>query len=165
VVVETARAAADRLILRADPLVHHSRRRSTMRAITILSLACFLAVTARAAEIGEISHDELVKAIADKSVVLLDANGSASWRQGHIPGAIDFQADKADLAGKLPADKAALVVAYCGNPKCAAYKAAAEQALALGYTNVKHLREGIAGWKESGAKVEVASLDAAPKKD
>jgi rhodanese-related sulfurtransferase len=135
-----------------------------MRAITILSLVCFVALAARGAEIGEITHDELAKAVDAKQVVLLDANGTATWKQGHIPGAIDFQADKGSLADKLPADKAALIVAYCGGPKCAAYKAAAEQAIALGYTNVKHLKEGIAGWKESGAKVEAASTDA-PKKD
>jgi rhodanese-related sulfurtransferase len=131
-----------------------------MRAFHVLSLICLVALAARGAEIGEISHDELVKAIAAKQVVLLDANGTDSWKSGHIPGALDYAATKEQLAAKLPADKNALVVAYCGNPKCAAYKAAAEQAIALGYTNVKHLKEGIAGWKDSGATVEAASTEA-----
>ena len=128
-----------------------------MRAIQLIALTCLFLVAARGAEIGEISHDELAKAIADKQVVLLDANGTDSWKQGHIPGAIDYATTKEQLVAKLPADKKALIVAYCGGPKCAAYKAAAEQAIALGYTNVKHLKEGITGWKESGAAVEAVS--------
>ena len=36
------------------------------------------------------------------------------------------------------------------------YKTAAEKAVALGYTNVKHLSAGISGWKEAGEKVEKA---------
>ena len=48
----------------------------------------------------------------------------------------------------------ALIVAYCGGPKCMAYKAAATAALKLGYTNVKHLPDGIKGWVQAGEPVE-----------
>jgi rhodanese-related sulfurtransferase len=102
----------------------------------------------------DISHDDLVQAIKDKKVTLLDANGTDSYNSGHIPGAIDYDANKAGLSKLLPSDKGALIVAYCGSPQCTAYKAAADDAAALGYTNVKHLREGISGWKSSGASVE-----------
>jgi rhodanese-related sulfurtransferase len=54
----------------------------------------------------------------------------------------------------LPSDKGALVVAYCGSPACSAYKAAANKAKELGYTNVKHLSAGISGWKKAGEKTE-----------
>jgi rhodanese-related sulfurtransferase len=54
----------------------------------------------------------------------------------------------------LPADKNALVVAYCGGPACNAYKEGAKAAEELGYTNVKHFKGGISGWKASGAAVE-----------
>ena len=54
------------------------------------------------------------------------------------------------------ANKDALIVAYCGGPQCMAYKAAAKKAVALGYTNVKHLSAGISGWKDAGEKVEKA---------
>jgi rhodanese-related sulfurtransferase len=56
----------------------------------------------------------------------------------------------------LPADKAALVVAYCGSPKCGAYKKAANAAVQLGYTNVKHFSGGISGWKSAGEPTEAA---------
>ena len=54
----------------------------------------------------------------------------------------------------LPKDKSALIVAYCGNPQCPAYRAAAEAAKKLGYKNIKHLTAGIAGWKAAGEKTE-----------
>src|SRR5437016_5852777 len=91
------------------------------------------------ARFPDIDHKELTKLVEEKKVVLLDCNGSDSFKtKGHIPGAIDFQADSAELAKKLPADKAALIVSYCGSEYCPAFKQGAEAALKLGYTNVKH---------------------------
>ncbi len=88
---------------------------------------------------------------------VLDVNGTESWQEGHIPGAIDFDKAEASLAKMLPADKSALVVAYCGNERCTAYKAGAAAAKKLGYTNVKHYSRGIAGWKKDGGKTESGS--------
>jgi rhodanese-related sulfurtransferase len=105
-------------------------------------------------DVPDISLQELKDAITEKKIVLIDCNGSDSYAKGHIPGAIDFEADKAELAGKLPEDKAVLVVAYCGGPKCRAYKAGADAAMKLGYTNVKHFSAGISGWKAAGEKLE-----------
>ncbi len=102
----------------------------------------------------DITQADLQQAIASKAVVLLDANGSDSYRAGHIPGAIDFAANQDHLASLLPADKHALVVAYCGGEKCTAYQAAAAAAVKLGYVNVRHFAPGISGWKQSGATVE-----------
>jgi len=108
----------------------------------------------------DVSIKELKSAIADKKVTLIDANGTDSYKDGHIPGAIDFEAKEKDLAKVLPKDKDALIVAYCGGPQCMAYQAAAKQAKALGYTNVKHLSAGISGWKGAGEKVEKAEAKA-----
>lgn len=104
-----------------------------------------------------ISTEDLKQAIAAKKVVLLDVNGTESWQEGHIPGALDFDKVGGKLAKVLPADKNALVVAYCGNERCSAYKAGAAAAKKLGYTNVKHYSKGIAGWKKSGEKTESGS--------
>lgn len=105
----------------------------------------------------DITTDDLKKAIAEKKVVLIDVNGSDSWKQGHIPGALNFDAVEKDLAAKLPSDKSTLVVAYCGNERCMAYKAGATAAKKLGYTNVKHYAKGIAGWKKAGEKTDTGS--------
>lgn len=120
-------------------------------ALALAPLAVF------AAEFPDISHDELKKAIEDKKVTLIDVNGSDSYKAGHIPGAIDYSKDKNNLAAKLPSDKGALIVAYCGNEQCGAYQAGAKKAKELGYTNVKHYSKGISGWKKSGEKTESGS--------
>ena len=104
----------------------------------------------------DISIKELKTAIEKKKVTVIDVNGSDSYKDGHIPTAIDFEAKEKDLAKVLPKDKDALIVAYCGGPQCNAYQAAAKKAVAMGYTNVKHLPAGISGWKGAGEKVEKA---------
>jgi len=112
------------------------------------------AATAFAGDFPDISVEELKKAIADKKVVVIDVNGTESWKKAHVPTAIDFESKKADLAKVLPEDKSILVVAYCGGPSCGAYAAAAKKAKELGFTNVKHLSAGISGWKKAGEKTE-----------
>ncbi len=112
------------------------------------------AVFAASSKFADISHASLQSAIASKSVVVLDVNGTDSFKEGRIPGAIDYTANAKKLAALLPKNKDALIVAYCGNEYCSAYLAAATAAKELGYTNVKHYSPGIDGWKKSGAKVE-----------
>ncbi len=125
-----------------------------MKALLTLVSALVLAGTAFAGEYPDISVAELKKAIADKQVTVLDVNGTAGFQKGHIPGAIDFKGSKGDIASKLPSDKSALVVAYCGGPTCGAYAAGAKAAKELGYTNVKHLSAGISGWMQAGEATE-----------
>ena len=126
-----------------------------MKKLFVLLCAALIApLAAFAGDITNISHDELVKAVEGKSATIIDVNGTESYKEGHIPTAIDFEAAKADLAAQLPKDKSALVVAYCGSPACGAYKKAAKAAVALGYTNVKHYSGGLSGWKEAKAPLE-----------
>lgn len=128
-----------------------------MKKLLSLLAALALTISLSAGDYPDISVKELKKAIADKKVTLIDVNGTGSWKDGHIPGAIDWQSSKDKLAKLLPQDKNALVVAYCGGPQCGAYAAAAKAAKALGYKNVKHLSAGISGWKEAGEKTEKGS--------
>ncbi|MBI5381974.1 MAG: rhodanese-like domain-containing protein [Opitutae bacterium] len=121
---------------------------------TLSSLLLAVVAMAGSSKFAGISHDELLAAVANKSAVILDVNGSDSFKAGHIPGAIDYTAQAENLAALLPADKSALVVAYCGSPACGAYARAASAAAKLGYTNVKHYAPGISGWKKSGAPLE-----------
>ena len=125
-----------------------------MKKLLVLLATAILASAAYAGEFPDISIKALKKAIEAKKVVLIDVNGTKSWAKGHIPGAVNFESQEAKLASVLPADKKALVVAYCGGPKCKAYQAAATAAEKLGYKNVKHLSAGISGWKEAGQKTE-----------
>ncbi|MEO8616774.1 MAG: rhodanese-like domain-containing protein [Luteolibacter sp.] len=124
------------------------------KLLCTLSLLVLAAASAVAAGFPDIKLDELKKEIVAKNVTLIDANGPGSYESGHIPGALDFKVIKDDLAAKLPRDKGALIVAYCGNPQCPAYARAAKAAEALGYTNVKHFSAGIDGWKKAGEPTE-----------
>lgn len=104
----------------------------------------------KAAKFPDISYEKLSKLVKAKEVVLLDANGTSSFKKAHIPGAMDFSSmDSKALAKALPKDKNALIVAYCGGSYCGAWKKAAEKAKALGYTNIAHFSAGISGWKKS----------------
>ena len=104
---------------------------------------------AHAGEFPDISVNDLEKAIKDGKVTVLDVNRDKTYAKGHIPGAVHFPTVD-DLSKILPEDKEALVVAYCGGPKCKAYKKGASAAAKLGYKNVKHLSAGISGWKKAG---------------
>lgn len=121
-------------------------------------LSLFVAASAYAGNTKyvAISHDNLASAIAEKSVTVIDVNGTKSYTKGRIPGAIDYQASQKDLASLLPEDKDSLIVAYCTNEACRAYRMAAKAAVALGYTNVVYYPGGIHGWKNSGADVETS---------
>lgn len=128
-----------------------------MKKLLGLITAFAFAAVLMAGEYPDVSVKELKKAIESKNVTVIDVNGTESWEKGHIPGAIDFESNEAKFASLLPKDKNALIVAYCGGPKCMAYKQAAKKAEELGYKNVKHLSAGISGWKEAGEKTEKKS--------
>ena len=127
-----------------------------MKKILTLLATALCAITAQAGEFPDISIAEVKAAAETKKATIIDVNGTSSWKDGHIPGAVDFQSKKADFAKVLPSDKGALVIAYCGGPSCGAYAAAAKAAKELGYTNVKHMSAGISGWMQAGEKTEAA---------
>ncbi|MDF1824653.1 MAG: rhodanese-like domain-containing protein [Verrucomicrobiales bacterium] len=126
--------------------------------LATLTCAIFASV-AFAGEYPDISITELEQAIEEGEVILLDVNGSSSYAKGHIPGAVDFRSDELDLAAALGDNKDKLVVAYCGGPSCAAYKAGATAAEKAGFTNIKHLSAGISGWLQAGKPTEKADAE------
>jgi len=125
-----------------------------MKILFALALALTMTASVYATEYPDITIKELKPLIASKKVTLIDVNGTESWQEGHIPGAIDFVSNREKIASSLPKDKNALIVAYCGNPRCKAYLQGASTAEKLGYKNIKHLTAGISGWKDAGEKTE-----------
>lgn len=125
-----------------------------MKKLLALVASGVLAVSVFAGEFPDISIKQ-VKALSEsKKAVIIDVNGSESYKEGHVPGALDFEAIKDNLATSLPKDKNTEIVAYCGGPKCTAYQAAANAATKLGYKNVKHMSAGISGWKDAKQPLE-----------
>ena len=125
-----------------------------MKKLIALMAMAALAISVHAGEFADLSLQQ-VKADADtKSAVIIDANSPDSYKTGHVPGALSFPAIKDNLAASLPADKNALIIAYCGNPQCGAYLSAAKAAEKLGYTNIKHMPDGIDGWRAAKLPTE-----------
>ena len=125
-----------------------------MKKLLALLVTAGVAVSAYAGEFKDISINEVNKLAESKSAVIIDVNGDESFKAGHVPSALNFAAIQDNLASSLPKKKDALIIAYCGNPKCGAYLKAAKAAEKLGYTNIKHMAAGISGWKAAGMKTE-----------
>lgn len=125
-----------------------------MKKLFAFTASLLLAASLYAGEFPDISISEVKAAVASGKATVIDVNGTESYNKGHIPGAIDFETSQQKLAKVLPKDKNALVIAYCGGPKCKAYQAAAKAAEKLGYKNVKHMSAGISGWLQAGEKTE-----------
>ncbi len=66
------------------------------------------------AEVRTITREDLkAKMDRDEDLILLEVLGEGSYRQGHLPGAIRTQDQKAAM--EVVPDKSAFVVAYCSN--------------------------------------------------
>lgn len=78
---------------------------------------------------------------------LIDSRPLMRYQEGYIPTAKNLPYPTFDkMVDRLPADKAALLVFYCGGPTCSMSPKSAEKAKALGYTNVKVYHEGMPAW-------------------
>lgn len=97
---------------------------------------------------------ELVKLQQNKNekLALLDASTpQARSKHGVIPGATMLSSSAAyDIRKELPAVRTGKLVFYCSEANCTESRAAAERALAAGYTEVFVLADGVAGWKQAG---------------
>ena len=81
--------------------------------------------------------------------VLIDARPTRTAAKGMIPDAINIPDAEFDKhVGKLPPNKTARLIFYCGGLDCPQSSSAAEKARKLGYTNVLTYPEGYPEWKE-----------------
>lgn len=129
---------------------------NTLKKSIALLAATLVALTAFAGEFPDVSISEVKALVGSDKVTIIDVNGTDSYNSGHVPGALNFDVIEANFAKSLPENKDALIIAYCGNPRCSAYQAAAKAAEKLGYKNVKHMSAGISGWKKAGEKTQKA---------
>jgi len=96
-----------------------------------------------------------------EDVMLVDARPyKPKYIKGHIPMAVsipDSQFDK--MTDKLPANKDALLIFYCGGLKCKLSHKSAMKAEKLGYTNVKVFAEGYPVWMADKAHYLAVSAE------
>ncbi len=107
------------------------------------------------AEIPSLSVDQLDTMLAKSECVPVDANGDRTrQKMGVIPGAVLLTDSETFMPAELPTDKSKTLVFYCANQSCGASHDAASKARTAGYTNVKVLPDGIAGWVKAGKKIQ-----------
>jgi rhodanese-related sulfurtransferase len=94
-------------------------------------------------QLKNVTKSELTSLLETKNVIVVDARDADSYSAGHIDGALSFVNDK------LPTDKNAALVFYCGGMKCPAAQAAAKKAIQKGYKNVMVFRGGWAEWSSN----------------
>jgi len=90
------------------------------------------------------------------------------FESGHIPGAISVQESSLKkMTDKLPVDKAAMLIFYCGGEKCMLSHKSAYKAEALGYTNINVYAAGYPDWITKGnlGSVSAAFVKNAIEKD
>ncbi|TRZ93915.1 MAG: rhodanese-like domain-containing protein [Rhodocyclaceae bacterium] len=94
-----------------------------------------------------------------KGLMIIDSRPAArQYDPGHIPGAVnipDSQFDK--QVDKLPADKATLLLFYCGGVECMLSHNSAFKAEKLGYSNIKVYPAGSPDWKAKGGQISVST--------
>ena len=111
--------------------------------------------TAQKAAVTTVTVDQLDTSLAKNESQPVDANGELTRKKmGIIPGAVLLTDSDSFKVAELPADKAKPLVFYCANTACGASHHAAEKAITAGYTNVKVLPAGIAGWVAAGKKTQ-----------
>ena len=119
------------------------------------SLASIGCKTESSAPVGTLTVDATDALLASGTCQVVDANGAPTrQRMGVIPGATLLTDYEQYAVSELPADKSKTLVFYCANEHCGASHVAAERALTAGYTDVKVLPAGIAGWRKAGKSVQ-----------
>lgn len=103
-----------------------------------------------------IAREELKRRLdAGEDITVVEALPASYYGPEHLPGAINIPHDAVrEQAPELIPDKAAMVVVYCANTRCANSRIAAETLDAMGYKRVFEYVEGKADWKEAGYPTE-----------
>lgn len=100
---------------------------------------------------------------AGDKMTIIDTMPADTYKNGHIPGALQAElpkegeatAEELDAFAKLlPADKTEKVVIYCGFTACNRSDVGAAYAIEQGYTDVYRMPGGIVSWGDAGYTAE-----------
>ena len=110
-----------------------------------------------------ITRDELVGAMTEGAVTLIEALPEAHYAAGHLPGALNVPGElTAHDAARLAPDAARTVVVYCSGPACGRSKVTAAALTRAGYTDVRVYPGGKADWAAAGLPMEHTTQAAEP---
>ena len=101
-----------------------------------------------------------IKVPMPEDVMIIDARPKRpKYDKGHIPMAVSIPNTKFDeMTDKLPKDKNALLIFYCGGPTCKLSHKSARKAEKLGYTNVKVFADGYPGYMKVAGNYPTVSM-------
>src|SRR5579871_624307 len=111
----------------------------------------------------EASTEDVLRALADGSAVVLDARKRSEYVAGHIAGAKNVVGEPgaspaavvAAVEQLLGGDKSKALLLYCNGPHCGASRQLGAQLAAAGFTNVRRYQLGIPMWRTLSGPVEI----------
>lgn len=105
--------------------------------------------------LAPVSRDQLVSALREGTVTLLDVRPEEEFKLGHLPGALNVPlGELAKRLSELPKDQE--IVAYCRGPYCVLSFEAVAALRAKGF-QVRRLEDGFPEWKAAGLEIEAAA--------
>ncbi|MFI6938936.1 rhodanese-like domain-containing protein [Streptomyces sp. NPDC050418] len=113
--------------------------------------AYFAASLAFHADVSDVAA--ALAADGDPGFVLVDTRSTASWDQGHVPGATHLPTALIPAQAEELLDKSVPVVTYCWGPGCNGATRAALALAQLGY-QVKEMLGGFEYWAREGFAYE-----------
>jgi rhodanese-related sulfurtransferase len=85
---------------------------------------------------------------------LIDVLSGESYKEGHIPGAINIHLENIESMAERYLDKKDTIVVYCGSYSCQASTKATRKLLEMGYKNTLDFKAGKRGWQHAGLGLE-----------
>lgn len=144
--------------------MHNVIRQSVSRTLMVLALGVIAlpVIAGGGSEMSEVPYNEIQlnpismmeaeTLVGKQGVYFFDVNTLEIWAEGFIPGAVFFNVQ--NWRELLPKNKDAVMVFYCANRLCTTGNMAARETMKLGYTGVRHMADGIYGWRMSGRVTE-----------
>jgi rhodanese-related sulfurtransferase len=84
---------------------------------------------------------------------LIDVLPESSFREGHLPDAINIPVEKLDTEVPRYIGRRVNVVVYCGGFSCPASTTAAKKLKEMGYSHTLDFKAGKSGWKAAGLQL------------
>ncbi|MBI4942117.1 MAG: rhodanese-like domain-containing protein [Actinobacteria bacterium] len=102
-----------------------------------------------------ITCEDLLRAMSEGTVTVLEALPAAHNAAAHLPGAINVPGDLSPTdAARVAPDPARTVVVYCSGPGCRRSTATAAALTRAGYLDVRVYPGGKSGWFAAGLPME-----------
>jgi len=102
-----------------------------------------------------IAIEQLLEMMENKEQFkLVEVLSPESYKEGHIPGAINLPFDKVNELAPKHLKKTDAIIVYCANYHCQASTKATRALLDIGYLHTVDFKAGKQGWENAGLDLE-----------